>query len=144
MIKTDIFPFIQPETQEEESLPLYREVKWDFKTDKPVFKNGNPVTVTGNEAVKVWIWNALKTKRKRYVIYTHNYGSDIEELIGQPYSEAVKSIEAGRYIEDSLLINPYITAVKDIETVFENERLTISFSAQTIYGSIEMRDNGFV
>ena len=53
MIKTDIFPFIQPETQEEESLPLYREVKWDFKTDKPVFKNGNPVTVTGNEAIKV-------------------------------------------------------------------------------------------
>lgn len=68
----------------------------------------------------------------------------IEELIGQPYSEAVKSIEAGRYIEDSLLINPYITAVKDIETVFENERLTISFSVQTIYGSIEMRDNSFV
>ena len=66
------------------------------------------------------------------------------QVDGQPYSEAVKSIEAGRYIEDSLLINPYITAVKDIETVFENERLTISFSVQTIYGSIEMRDNSFV
>lgn len=140
----DIFPFIQPAAQEEESLPLCRETKWNFTEDKPVFKNGEPVIVTGNEAVKVWIWNALKTKRKRYVIYTHNYGSDIEELIGQPYSEAVKSIEAGRYIEDCLLINPYITAVKDTEAVFEKDSLKISFSAETIYGSIEMRGDSFV
>lgn len=140
----DIFPFIQPAAQEEESLPLCRETKWNFTKDKPVFKNGEPVIVTGNEAVKVWIWNALKTERKRYVIYTHNYGSDIEELIGQPYSEAVKSIEAGRYIEDCLLINPYITAVKDIEAVFEKDCLKISFSAETIYGSIEMRGDSFV
>ena len=61
----DIFPFIQPAAQEEESLPLCRETKWNFTEDKPVFKNGEPVIVTGNEAVKVWIWNALKTERKR-------------------------------------------------------------------------------
>ena len=141
----DIFPSIQPEiAHEANELPLCTEIKWDFRADKPVFKNGSPVKVTGSEAVKVWIWNALKTVRKRYKIYTRNYGSDIEELIGQPYSENVKLMEARRYIEDCLLINPYIRAVRDTEVSFAGDRLTVSFSADTVYGSIGIEGDKIV
>jgi hypothetical protein len=141
----DIFPFIEPMAMaEEESLPMYREIKWDYKSDMPVFKNKQPVIVSGNEAVKVWIWNALKTERKRYVIYTHNYGSDVEELIGKPYSDTLKSMECERLIEECLIINPYITEVNDIETSFEGDKLIISFTAETIYGSVKMESDSFV
>ena len=141
----EIFPFIQPtEISEEKTMPIYKEIKWDYEKDIPVFKNKQPIIVSGIEAIKVWIWNALKTERKRYVIYTHNYGSDIEELIGQPYSDTVKSMECKRLIEECLIINPYITAVNGIDVQFENDRLIISFTAETIYGNVKMEGDSFV
>lgn len=46
-----LFPLIsEPDTGEltgSDGLPLYREVDWDFRTNKPVWKGGNPVYVTG-------------------------------------------------------------------------------------------------
>ena len=141
----EIFPFIQPAAiSEEETMPVYKEIKWDYERDIPVFKNKQPIIVSGIEAIKVWIWNALKTERKRYVIYTHNYGSDIEELIGHPYSDTVKSMECKRLIEECLIINPYITAVNGMDVQFENDRLIISFTAETIYGNVKMEGDSFV
>ena len=47
-----LFPLIsEPDTGEltgSDGLPLYREVDWDFRTNKPVWKGGNPVYVTGD------------------------------------------------------------------------------------------------
>lgn len=141
----DIFPFIQPGIINEQSeLNLYKEVKWDFKEDLPIFKNGETIIVTGKEAVKVWIWNALKTVRKRYKIYTWNYGNDVEELIGSPYSYELKKEEAARYIKECLTINPYITNITNINTDFNEDNLIISFKAETIYGDIHMGGDVFV
>lgn len=53
-----LFPIIQPETTAiETEFPLFREVRWNYKEDKPVFQNGEPQIVEGNEAILVWIWN---------------------------------------------------------------------------------------
>ena len=125
----DIFPFIQPGIINEQSeLNLYKEVKWDFKEDLPIFKNGETIIVTGKEAVKVWIWNALKTVRKRYKIYTWNYGNDVEELIGSPYSYELKKEEASRYIKECLTINPFWIIPSSLKTG-PPTCLSISFKA---------------
>lgn len=60
-----IFPMIDPGSAESSSqaLPLCREVAWDFEQDVPVFQGGEPVIVEGKEALKVWIWRALRTPR---------------------------------------------------------------------------------
>lgn len=117
-----------------QTLPLCREVAWDFEQDVPIFRGGEPVVVEGKEAVKVWIWRAIRTQRFRYEIYTWAYGSEFESLVGQAYSDAVKTAEAPRYLRECLLINPYITEVKDISVVFESARLTVKGTAVTIYG----------
>lgn len=140
----ELFPSIQPQLLEEEVMKIPQEVKWDFISDTPVFKNKNPVIISENEAIKVWIWNALKTARKRFVIFTHDYGNDFEELIGQPYSESIKQMEAKRYLEECLLINPYIQSVNNVDVDFQDDKLTISFSVTTLYGSIEMVGDEFV
>lgn len=140
----ELFPSIQPQLLEEEVMQIPQEVKWDFISDTPVFKNKNPVIISENEAIKVWIWNALKTARKRFVIFTHDYGNDFEELIGQPYSESIKQMEAKRFLEECLLINPYIQSVNNVDVSFQNDKLTISFSVTTLYGSIEMVGDEFV
>ena len=131
----NLFPIIQPQASEEETeLPLYKEVKWDFENDIPVYVNGAPVIVSGKDAVLVWAWKALHTPRYRHEIYTWDFGNEAESLIGQPITEELKQSEAARYIRDCLIVNPYITDVSDITVSFTGDVLNISCTIETIYG----------
>lgn len=134
-----IFPMIQPAgdaASKAQALPLAQEVAWDYENDVPVFRRGEPVTVTGKDAVKVWIWNAIHTERYRHEIYSWAYGSELHGLVGQAYTEALKTAEAPRYLRECLLVNPYITAVNDITVEFAGDRLTIGGTATTVYGEV--------
>ena len=132
---TDLFPIIQPETAEEETeLPLYREVKWDFEKGEPVFRGGEPVVVEGAEAIKTWVWKALVTERARYEIYSWDFGSEVESLIGQPYTDELKRAEA---VREALEINPYITEVTAASVDFDNGVLTIDVTVDTVYGEVQ-------
>ena len=134
-----IFPMIDPqaaETEQARALPLCKEAAWDFERDVPLFRGGEPVAAEGKEALKVWIWRALRTPRFKYEIYTWAYGSEFESLLGQACSDAVKTAEAPRYLRECLLTNPYITAVKDIAVTFEGARLTVEGTAVTVYGEV--------
>lgn len=122
---------------QEEALPLCREVGWDYERDVPLFRGGEPVVVEGREAVKVWIWKAIRTPRFKYEIYTWAFGSEFESLLGQAYSDSVKTAEAPRYLRECLLVNPYITAVKDVSVSFEAGKLTVRGAAVTVYGEVD-------
>lgn len=58
------------------NLPLYRETDWNFQTNEPVWRGGNPVMVTGARAVLVWAWNALHTERFAHDVFSSDYGPD--------------------------------------------------------------------
>lgn len=129
---------IQPEAVEEETeLPLYREVKWDFEKGEPVFRGGEPVVVEGAEAIKTWVWKAIVTERARYEIYSWDFGSEVESLIGQPYTDELKRAEAVRYVREALEINPYITEVTAASVDFDNGVLTIDVTVDTVYGEVQ-------
>lgn len=128
---------IQPtQAPEAATLPLCREIAWDYQNHVPIWRRGEPVAVTGKEAVKVWIFKALLTPRFKYEIYTWAYGSEFESLIGQAYTPQLKQSECARYLRECLLINPYITSVTGIETDFQGSTLTVSCTAHTIYGEV--------
>ena len=135
-----IFPIIDPQSAEAaqvQELPLCREIAWDFEKDVPVFQGGEPVIVEGKEAVRVWIWKALHTPRYKYEIYSGDYGSDLENLVGHGHSDAVKTAEAPRYLTECLLVNPYIKSVKDIAVAFADTTLTVAGTAVTVYGEVK-------
>ena len=135
-----IFPMIQPPEPAEDilpQLPLCQEVAWDYVNNVPIFLRGEPVIVTGKEAVKVWIWKALHTARYRYEIYSWAYGNEFESLVGQAYTPSLKEAEAPRYLREALIINPYITAVTGIAVDFSGSRLAVSGRAETIYGEVD-------
>lgn len=133
----NLFPIIQPRAAvTETALPLYREVQWDYENDVPKFKNGAPVLVEGAEAVLVWAWKALRTPRFKHEIYTWNYGSDAEQLIGRPFTEELKRAEAARCVRECLMINPYIQDVTDINVSFADGRLAVTATIKTIYGEV--------
>lgn len=138
-----IFPMIDPAPEasgQTQALPLCKEVAWDYEHDVPRFRGGEPVVVTGKEAVKVWIWKAIRTPRFRYEIYSWSYGSEFETLLGQAYSDSVKTAEAPRYLRECLLVNPYITEVKDIAVSFDAAKLTVQGTAVTIYGEVKFHE----
>lgn len=139
-----LFPLIsEPDTGElngSDGLPLYREVDWDFRTNKPVWKGGNPVYVTGGRAVLVWAWNALHTMRFNHDVFSTDYGLDGNTLLGQAYSGEVRESEAIRIVRETLQVNPYITNVTQVSVSFEGSVLHLSFKLTTIYGEVTIDD----
>lgn len=77
-----LLPFIQPQAVPvNAALPLYKEVGWNFAENRPLFRGGAPVIVTGAQAILVWAWKALQVQRYRYPIYSWDYGNEWEDLI---------------------------------------------------------------
>lgn len=137
-MSTSIFPLDGPVSGAVASggLPLYREVKWDLAANKPVYAHGEPITVTGAEAVLTWAWNALQVKRGVFEALSRGYGNDVHVLTGRPYTDALKNAEAVRYIRECLTVNPYIVEVRDVTVDFQGSRLGITFTLVTVYGEV--------
>lgn len=120
----------QPTTQ------LYREVKWDETRNAPLWRGGNPVWVTGAEAVKSWVMMALHTVRMGTDLFSGDYGCELEGLVGAGFSDEVRQSEAVRRVRECLAINPYITEVQQVSCTFAGSRVTLQCTVQTIYGEV--------
>lgn len=118
--------------KESEKITIPKEYEIDFKTGQLTGR-----IVEGLEAIKIWIWLVLQTPRYRYYVYTWDYGNEFEDLIGRGYTEEYIEAEAKRMTEDCLLINENIQSISEFSVNMENEILTVSFTANTIYGGIE-------
>ena len=118
------------------TLSLAKEYAWDYVANDFLLVDGKNVIVIGTEAIKVWIWKVLYTKKNRYKAYSSIYGNELESLINQSLSnEALKS-EIERYLKESLLINVYITGIKNIVITVDGSKVDVSFTATTIYGEV--------
>ena len=118
------------------ALPLAKEYAWDYDENYFLLIDGKNVIVTGREAVKVWIWMVLHTPKNRYKAYTSNYGNELESLINQGLSSSALRSELERYLREALLVNAYITGVKNIEFSMDGSKMEVSFTATTVYGDV--------
>lgn len=138
-----IFPFINGDDGIDNSskveLPIYKECAWDFENDKCIFDDGSPRIVYKNEGIKVWIYKAIKTNRYEFEIYTWNYGSEIESLIGKGFEVGYIKSETARYIKESLLINPYIVAIHNLDVNFKDDTLAVDGDIETVYGFLNVK-----
>lgn len=135
------FPFINPPVQEINNvpLPMYREVAWDFKKNTPIIENGDFKIVEGNEAIKIWVYKAILTNRYQNSIYSWNYGSEINSIIGKNYTRELTEMEISRYIKECLEINPYITNIDVNDVSFFDSKLSAIVKIETIYGESEVK-----
>ena len=78
---------------------------FDFKAGEFRMKNGNPVVLSGIDALKLWIQKCIRTQLNRYSIYMgKQYGANIEDLvIGKSYNFDFAESELRREIETALL-----------------------------------------
>lgn len=86
------------------------------------------------EAVKQAIMLILNTERYKFLIYSWNYGVELEELIGT-HPDIVED-EVERLISEALLQDDRITAVYDFEFSRNKDTLLVNFKVDSIYGDI--------
>lgn len=123
---------------EDEPLPLYREIAWDFKNDHPLIENNEFKIVEMNDAISVWIYHAIKTYRYAFSIYSWDFGCEIDTLLGQNYTPAHTKAEVTRYIADALMINPYILSIDKIIVDFDGDTLQVDVRVITVYEELEV------
>ena len=120
------------EQNQNNTLPVAREIAIDFNTGNPIIKNNDYVIVEKNDAIAVWCYYALKIAKGRFLAFTRNYGSELEEkIIGKQYNPDTYG-KIKRIVEDCLLVNEYIKSVDNVQVEFD-DRLTIEIELTTVY-----------
>ncbi len=93
--------------------------------------------VDGVDAMKQVILKILLTERFSYLIYSWNYGIELNAVVGKSYQ--VFSSEIKRVITEALLADSRITAVTDFKVEQIDKRSArVSFTADTVFGPIEI------
>ena len=89
--------------------------------------------VDNEEAIMQLVMKILYTERYAYVIYSSDYGVELERLIGQEYDFIVSDLE--RTIKEALLVDDRILDVVDFETVKTGlDTMTAKFKVISILG----------
>lgn len=73
------FPFMAlAENKVQTDLPVFVEVAYDYEDNCLLYRGGKTYLLYKDDAIKVWIYKALRTARYHYAAYTHNYGNELE------------------------------------------------------------------
>lgn len=137
----NIFPFVElAEEQDEtpEDLPMAVEYAWDFELEDFKRKSGRIYKVEGIEAIKIWLWKLFKVPRYRYLIYTWDYGNELESLLGRGYSQNYINAEAKGYVREAIEYNlgEYVTNIIDLSVNFADGKLSVETTIETPYGEV--------
>lgn len=132
-----IFPFtsaVPERTDPSAQLPIFRELAYDREENRLKRRGGLPYLVEKDEALQIWIYKALLSKRFVWPAYSHDYGSELENIIGFSNSRQITESEAKRYITEALMVNPYIQELTDFSFSHTGSVMTVSFTVTTVYG----------
>lgn len=111
---------------------------FDFKTGEFVTDgSGEPIVITGIDALKMWVEKILRTQLNRYPIYRGtSYGANIEDLaIGKTYEAGFAESELRREIEAALLQHEDIQSISEFSVSRSGGVLEVTFTMLTVYGT---------
>ena len=121
---------------EETDIITPKEYAWDFEKNDFKLKDGKFQIVEGIEALKIWIWKALKTSKFTYPIYSDAYGQELEKMVGKGLSKSLAESEAKRLTLECLKENEHILSIKNFKINKVKDILNITFTAITDCGEV--------
>ena len=86
------------------------------------------------EALKQTIFLILNTERYQHLIYSWNYGVELNDLIGEPISYVIPELE--RRITEALIQDDRIENIDNFEFQNIKGKVQCRFSVHTKYGNI--------
>lgn len=100
----------------------------------PVYLNKVSGYTDGIDAIKQTIYFILGTERYEYLIYSWDYGIELQDLFGKPMPYVIAEIK--RRITEALTMDDRITDVVDFQFERNREILHVTFSVVSTLGSI--------
>ncbi len=134
------------EQQQTEPAPQYGKswlfdfAKGDFVTDGA----GRVIEADGYTAWAQWCVKAVLTERFAYLVYSSDYGTELEQAMRQPSRAAVEA-ELERVITEALLVDPRTERVTDFSFEWEGDAVRVGFTVIPVVGppeQIEVKING--
>ena len=118
-------------------LPLYTEWAVDWNGGAFALRDGKPYTVTGDEALRIWVRYALDPGNVRFLYTAHSsqYGNQLAARMAEQ-GDILESL-LRREIKETLLVSPYVTAVDGFAFTYQGSRLTARFRVRTVYGGFQ-------
>jgi len=103
------------------------------KTYRIDFEKGKTIGFCdGIEALKQAIYLILNTERYEYLIYSWNYGSELNELIGK--QKDIAESEFKRRITEALLQDDRINNIDNFIFKYDEDCVQVEFTVFSIYG----------
>lgn len=91
--------------------------------------------VDGLEAMKQAIYLILNIERYEYLIYSWNYGIELNDLYGQPIPFVLPELK--RRITEALIQDSRILGVDNFSFEINKGKVHATFTAHTIFGDVE-------
>lgn len=87
------------------------------------------------EEMKQTIYMILNTERYQYLIYSWNYGIELNDLLGEPVSYVCPEIE--RKVTEALVQDDRILSVDSfVFDITEKRKVHVTFIVHTIFGDV--------
>ena len=86
------------------------------------------------DAIKQAIYLILNTERYEYLIYSWDYGLEMNDLYGKEMYYVMSEVQ--RRIIDALSQDDRITSVDNFQVTRNRNSLSVTFTAHTIYGDV--------
>lgn len=94
------------------------------------------------ESLKQSIYCTLKTERFRHLIYSKNYGINLQDLYGKPVRQVLPTIE--RRIKEALIVDDRINTIYDFSFEIQDRNIVLcSFKVGTDFGILEIMEVEF-
>lgn len=88
------------------------------------------------DAIAQACYKILNTERYQYVIYSWNYGIELQDLFGKPIPYVYSKLP--RRIKEALIQDDRINSVEDFELSYDKGNVLAKFTVKTNLGNIEM------
>lgn len=93
--------------------------------------------IDNEEAIRQLVMKILYTERYAYVIYSSQYGVELDRLIGKDYDFIVSDLE--RTITEALLADDRILSITDfVAEQTAIDRMTATFTVNSVVGSVNI------
>jgi len=93
--------------------------------------------IDNEEAIRQLVMKILYTERYAYVIYSSQYGVELDRLIGKDYDFIVSDLE--RTITEALLADDRILSITDfVAEQTAIDRMSATFTVNSVVGSVNI------
>ncbi|MGL5245365.1 MAG: DUF2634 domain-containing protein [Sarcina sp.] len=107
----------------------------DFEKEKLLYNQGKNIIWHGKDALKVWIWKALKTAKNKYKAYT-NFGNEYNDILNKSYSRELAKSLLYDSTKQALLKNKFILRLDDFHIEIDGALAIVSAKVATKFGEV--------